>query len=535
MAPIKIKQLSINHFRLFKNISFQIGNYITVFSGTNAVGKSTLLGILGNSSELKVKDGKPILQAQFRTEFSEIFKMSKEYDPSDSNILKITFNDDDYRICRTTWTKDSKNVIRPRVLSEYKDSEGKRHSKKKEWPTLFLGLSRLYPIGETDNKYLKTQSLTDIDITLKEQREKAYKKILSLTDDITDTKAISFINNNRVKSIGFSTDQYDYLSNSSGQYNIGQILLAVESFERLKLKDSNKYRGGLLLIDELDASLHPSAQNRLFDYLFKKAKSLDLQVIFTTHSLSLLDYITEKTPHNNNVYESNNPIEIYYLSIANRILQTIRTPTADVLHRLLLESPLLIAKRKIKIFTEDEEARWFIKNILRDNTTLMNRLDLLDVKIGKNALISMIKGDSSYFSKHITILDGDGKNDLMRIGKEIPNVCSIITLPGTKSPEQELLSFLKSKSEYADEYYAQESCLQSGITFSYFSNIDLNSFANAKPRVQYKEWFNQHKSLFDETFLFDYWAKAHETEVERFVQELSQLCNTIGKRLGFFS
>lgn len=77
MEPIKITQLKINHFRLFENISFKIGNYVTIFSGTNSVGKSTLLGILGNSNEIKTKQGKPILQSQFRTEFSEIFKMSK--------------------------------------------------------------------------------------------------------------------------------------------------------------------------------------------------------------------------------------------------------------------------------------------------------------------------------------------------------------------------------------------------------------------------------------------------------------------------
>ena len=34
----------------------------------------------------------------------------------------------------------------------------------------------------------------------------------------------------------------------------------------------NGQSGGLLLIDELDATLHPSAQNKLVEYLYKAAE-----------------------------------------------------------------------------------------------------------------------------------------------------------------------------------------------------------------------------------------------------------------------
>lgn len=100
--------------------------------------------MLGNSSELKVKDGRPILQKQFRTEFSEIFKMSQTYDASASNIAEVDFDDNDKRIYRITWqkrrktTKNSKNEpitsvkLRPRMIPEYIDSATKRkHSQKK--------------------------------------------------------------------------------------------------------------------------------------------------------------------------------------------------------------------------------------------------------------------------------------------------------------------------------------------------------------------------------------------------------------------
>ena len=52
---MKITSLTINDFRCFKDSKFTIGQNITIFSGTNAVGKSTILGLLGNSCELKSK------------------------------------------------------------------------------------------------------------------------------------------------------------------------------------------------------------------------------------------------------------------------------------------------------------------------------------------------------------------------------------------------------------------------------------------------------------------------------------------------
>lgn len=83
---MKITKLDIHSFRLFKDVSLTLGSRITVITGTNAVGKSTILGLLGNSSELKKKEGAPILKPRFRCEFSEIFKMSQEFDKKSQRL-----------------------------------------------------------------------------------------------------------------------------------------------------------------------------------------------------------------------------------------------------------------------------------------------------------------------------------------------------------------------------------------------------------------------------------------------------------------
>jgi predicted ATPase len=54
----------------------------------------------------------------------------------------------------------------------------------------------------------------------------------------------------------------------------------------------------LMLIDEIESSLHPRAQRRLIRDLAEKCRQLDLQIIFTTHS----PYILEELPLNGRLY-----------------------------------------------------------------------------------------------------------------------------------------------------------------------------------------------------------------------------------------
>lgn len=66
------KLLQLNDFRQFKDMNIYLGKRLTVVAGRNSTGKSTVLGILANSGELKKKDGTTYTGGQFRAEFSEI-------------------------------------------------------------------------------------------------------------------------------------------------------------------------------------------------------------------------------------------------------------------------------------------------------------------------------------------------------------------------------------------------------------------------------------------------------------------------------
>ena len=142
---MRIVSLKINKFRAFTDAEFTIGKNITVLSGTNAVGKSTILGLLGNSCELKTDKGRPILQPAFRCEWGELFKMSPDFDTTASNVASISYEGDSELKYRITWQQ---NNTRGRLIPTTTTPSGAPSNAKKEHPSLYLGLSRLYPLGD---------------------------------------------------------------------------------------------------------------------------------------------------------------------------------------------------------------------------------------------------------------------------------------------------------------------------------------------------------------------------------------------------
>lgn len=458
---MRIVSLKINKFRAFTNAEFIIGKNITVLSGSNAVGKSTILGLLGNSCELKTEKGKPILQPAFRCEWGELFKMSPIFDISASNVASISYEEESepelkYRI---TWQT---NNTRGRLIPGSTAPDGSNSSAKKEHPSLYLGLSRLYPLGESTISTVTTPDTTDVDFASFIQ---TYCKILSIYDDIESVNQITVDVNKRTP-IGVNTTKYDYLTNSAGQDNLAQILLAVESFKKLKSERGEDYQGGLLLIDEIDAALHPSAQNKLFNYLYEWSKKLDLQVVFTTCSLSLLDHARLIAEPMRSLDGAPKPIEIYFLSRANNepTPTIIKSPEPLLYRNLLQETVAFRSAQKIKLISEDKEARWVLSHLLLPTT--LSKLNLLDTNIGCNEVLSLTKCDSTYFNTRILVLDGDIKSKtqtMNEIRAQNAGGHYIYILPSKKPIESSLFDFLQSNSEHATKYFEQYRCISNGF------------------------------------------------------------------------
>jgi len=505
---------------------------MTAISGFNATGKSTLLGLLGHCGELKPKRFKPLLQGAFKVELSEILKFSEDYDRKIANLGRITFTDyatlgncqyPSGLLYRAFWQKYSKGKryrIIPKRTAEWASSG------KINWPTLYLGLGRLYPLGESLN-VTKIHPSGKLSVEENEFIINNMKSILSIREGSKDFTIASIAETNKKRGVGFNTDTYNYLSNSAGQDNLGQILMAILSFKRLKTQLGNDWYGGLLVVDELDAALHPYAQNKLVDFLYRQAEEIGMQIVFTSHSLGLLEYITTKTEYNN--ASTINDYELVSVTNANGPVEVVQNPSFDAIYKELMATYYTPASRRISVFSEDDEARLFIKKLLEKYAI---RFKLLDVSFGQDQLLKTLTDDFINFSQYLYILDGDvDDGDIEKYAQKVApaKVGCILKLPGVKRPEQVIWEYLDQLS-YDHAFikwggrqmgYSKRSINESGPFSDKYNGCE-------KEREKFKKWFNDNTQLVDH--IFDYWHEDNKQSVKEFVNDFITSYNWIARK-----
>ena len=522
-----IHSIIINDFRALKDINIVLGKYITAISGRNGLGKSTILALIGNSCELKSNDGKTLFNTQFRTEFSEIFKGSKEFDVKGPDRCRINFCSNSNpnvitqkKICRTTWQDKG---TRFRVIPETKE-ETESNSRKIEWPSLYLGLSRLYPIGEASDKD-KRFKVNNIKVLDEEDNEffiSNYVNILNLKVENQDEICVDIIDigeTKRKKGIGVNTANYSSITNSAGQDNIGQIIMSILSFKKLR-QSYDKYEGGLLLIDELEATLHPIAQLKLLDFLYKQCKELNLQVVFTTHSISLLENLSLKILRNSN--DSINDYEVYYCSKANGPLTFYRNPEFSTMKGdLTLAMPGSNVDR-ITLYSEDAEGRWFLNKLIKGYETYVK---CINTKLPCSILLQLNSNDLIYFSNVMIILDGDVSDKDLEKNNKFGN---IVRLPGRVRPEEVIYNFLLNLDPDSELWqyglrvsFTKETIIEYGPLSNKYKGIE---------RERFKKWFNDNLQIFEELSVIEYWIKCNSEEVDKFINSFKKSYNSIARR-----
>ncbi|WP_054746106.1 ATP-binding protein [Amylolactobacillus amylophilus] len=172
---MKYRSMKIENFRKFHNINFTFGQRITVISGENGIGKSSLLSLIASTTGTNSRDQPRRLNGiAFRPEFSELFKISEKEDYKSYRLFidydqmintqyyltkRIGFND--YTAAnrgirplpRTSIPIDSQtDVTQKQAIEDAKEAFDITDSKRIQVPTIYLSLSRLLPLGETELK-----------------------------------------------------------------------------------------------------------------------------------------------------------------------------------------------------------------------------------------------------------------------------------------------------------------------------------------------------------------------------------------------
>lgn len=291
---------------------------------------------------------------------------------------------------------------RLRIVPQKQDDVRMKEAKL-PWPTYYLGLSRLYPSGEAESPEIDDVSLSDND---NKYLQNMYNKIFSTNEEDFELSSIRLSESPRKHGLGVENNKFGPLGNSNGQDNLNQILAAMLSFKKLNESLKENYLGGVLLIDELDASLHPAAQNKLLDFMAEQTRKYHYQIIFTTHSLSMIEHFSQLkqqlTP------EDTPDFMLSYLTNGRGFVESKEAPSISWIHNELLVSynSLSRSARSIPIITEDDAATTFLTKVI-DLWCPEMRLDFLNLSTGWTNLVTLISKDFNYFGKWITMLDAD--------------------------------------------------------------------------------------------------------------------------------
>lgn len=465
MSVTRVASLNIRQFRRFSNIDIPIGPGVTLIAGQNGTSKSTLLGMLAqpfsfgnvrgstankpdnstytdNYHGLTLSDHSDLTGKRFMYDCDDVFRLSKRHDTitkkyqyetvlsgivasANSPLSGSTLYTQNRRRKRNT-TKPARYIKAVRFVTgpgaSHKSGEGNFPH-----PVIYLGLSRLWPLADSKMCSFPQEALSEQD---SEWYVETYNRILCLEEHGNNAQFMD--THEKRKFITPDGEDYDGESCSAGQDNLGQILTAILSFRKLKQTLGRKYRGGMLLIDELDATLHAKAQRELLGLLCEESEQLGLQIVATTHSLLLLE----------NAFNSplSKKTEVLYLSNSDGCVEIEPfTSYEHIRDHLKVEATPPSKKRtnRVSVVLEDKEGENLFKQIC--GSRLRNYINVGNAKsiaAGDLKNIALLSSKLPALEDVILIPDGDMAGAWPKRPK------NLLPLPGGQRPETQIYHHL---------------------------------------------------------------------------------------------
>lgn len=477
-----------------ENVSIEFGDYLTVISGLNGTGKSSILGLVGHlfsfrekGSEVKYKhktlDNKP-----YEAEYSEIFKFCPTHEFDKNYEYEAELDDGGEVLNKQAKSRYVKSEKRFRIDVGIRAKEGEG---KIDYPVIYLGLRRLFPLAqEKEGDILIEESglgTQDIHFYKNESSEIFVSLEKNVSPQHAKTPNKDFF--------ATETDSYGTLGNSAGQDNLGQILTAIMSFKKL---EPNR---GILLIDELDTTMFAGSQINLIKRLYKYARTYSLQIVFTTHSLEIINFLLNKN------YEG---VKVNFLEIRNRkVVNKLNPEFHYIKSRIMIETKEKHSVEKINLLCEDPVGALWCRSLL-NATSLKSIIDVYGATLSNGALADLASKRLSCLKRFIFVLDGDS-----RANARFARLKNVVFLPEDKCPESIFYTFLATLPE-DDSFWGGE--------MAFYKDTCFNGFVNVTESGGHKRWFQDKKDNFGSgcSKLLNRWKRGNAQEAQLFIDDLSQ-------------
>ena len=281
-----------------------------------------------------------------------------------------------------------------------------------------------------------------------------------------------------------------------------------------------------MAIDELDTTLFPASQIKILKNLLSYACKNNIQIIFTTHSLTLIKEACDLQTVCEENRARKGQVNVVFLKREDNHITIKEHVGYGTIENNLCVSLAEKPNTKVSVYTEDNEGWIFLYNLVPSKYKSI--IKHVSAKLGCTEYINLIEAriPSFYAPEGLVVLDGDvEKNEhFSRVAGKV------LLLPGPKSPEQMIADWINDLSdtdpfwESINPGYTRQFC------FQHYHYADLNN------REIAKAWFQSQcvKNVWGTTAhrMMKFWKRSHKSEVDVFVKGFEKMMSLIIKSRG---
>jgi len=513
-----VKCIHFIKYKKLKNIDISFDKGVNVIAGTNGTCKTSLLHVISNSyqgmrkNDPRLKSPKclSIINGTNYMMNAKIERLNKgakgctDHAPGLKGALyKVGFFDNtELQFRRHNSASSDRYSMKPLY--------NRKGQSLPMLPVIYLGIKRLFPLGEySDDSVIRTRNV-DLPQQYLHELKEAYQKFTGIDMINISSEAMDGV---KVRPGFFTSDKgIDSNTISVGEDNLYIILHSLYSLKYYydNIEPSREVES-ILLIDELDASLHPFLQIALIDMFEEFSKRYRIQIVFTTHSLTAIDQALRKK------------MKVNYLIDYGEWVHLIDHPDSISIEAFLKNKMKrdLFRKKKITVWMEDDEARTLFR-ILLDNrpNEAYEYFDTLDVNIGCDQLASIFKDPKVHSNMVgcICILDGDQSSKCNLDEK-------IMCLPGKSAPDRIAIKYgLELYESGKKDFWEQEELINDGIDRTYYrTNINKGAKKTLKCKRDTVKNHYQQNAVFYRMVLKQWvldMSESHDPTIDKFYEDL---------------
>lgn len=263
--PKFIKKLDIENLKQISNLQLEFKHPISIISGVNRSGKTTILTTIACSHELFKKKNITTGQLERHT-WQDFMKFTANDMQSTDYEFSITY--------KTGGRIDTKFGKRNQNTKKW-SGVAKKEGQIKDREVRYIDLSRLLPARNFGKPILTRRNNSTIN--------------QKLTTYLSHILEIQFCIQAQFSHQDKETFSYQRL------YSSFNAATGEETLVRLLKEIIDAPTNSIILIDEIEAGLHPKIQRRLMDIIYHIARYENKQFIITSHSPVILSCVPNKS------------------------------------------------------------------------------------------------------------------------------------------------------------------------------------------------------------------------------------------------